>query len=94
MGLFFMKKLKYFILVKSIGFYLNILSYINPKRASVIAYKLFSEPRKGKLTKEYLPKFLQNTSTEIITYNNNQIQVYKWLGDDNVILLEIGRAHV
>ena len=90
MGLFFMKKIKYFILVKSIGFYLNILSYINPKKASVIAYQLFSEPRKGKLSKENLPKFLQNTSTEIIEYNNHQIQIYKWLGDDNVILLVHG----
>ena len=85
-----MKKIKYFILVKSIGFYLNLLSYVNPRRASVIAYQFFSEPRKGKLTKENLPKFLQNTSTEIIGYNNHQIQIYKWLGDDNVILLVHG----
>lgn len=90
MGLFFMKKLKYFLLVKSIGFYLNLLSYVFPKKASVIAYRFFSEPRKGKLTKENLPKFLQNATTEIIDHNNYQIQIYKWIGDKNVILLVHG----
>ncbi|KAB1155080.1 alpha/beta hydrolase [Flavobacterium luteum] len=85
-----MKKIKFFILVKSIGFYLNILSYVNPRRAYVIAYQFFSEPRKGKLVKEKLPKFLQNATTEIIGHNNHQIQMYKWIGNENVILLVHG----
>lgn len=82
-----MKKLKYFILTKSIGFYINSLSYINPKKASHLAYRLFSEPRIGKLTKEKLPLALQDAKTETFYFNDTQFESYFWQGNENVILL-------
>ncbi|MDR6967839.1 pimeloyl-ACP methyl ester carboxylesterase [Flavobacterium arsenatis] len=82
-----MKKLKYFILTKSIGLYINSLSYIRPKKASHLAYRLFSEPRIGKLTKEKLPLALQDAKTETFYFNDNQFESYFWQGNENVILL-------
>lgn len=85
-----MKKLKYFLLTKSVGFGLNNLSYFQPQKATSIAYRLFSEPRKGKLTKGNLPEILQNIPTENFTADGEYLQTYIWKGNDNVILLVHG----
>ena len=86
-GLFFMKKVKTFILTKSVGLYINFLSYVNPRKAMLLAYQLFSQPRIGKLSKDNLPKFLQSSTTETHQHNNKSFQTYTWKGNDNVILL-------
>lgn len=85
-----MKKIKYFILTKSVGFYINSLSYLNPKKASLLAYRLFSEPRIGKLKKNELPLVLQDAKTETFTLNGNQFESYYWQGNQNIILLVHG----
>lgn len=85
-----MKKLKYFILTKSIGLYINSLSYIYPKKASLLAYRLFSEPRTGRLNKENLPLVLQDAKTETFFHNETQFESYYWKGNENVILLVHG----
>lgn len=59
-----MKKINYFLLTKSIGFGLNSLSFLQPKKATQIAYRLFSEPRKGKLFKDNLPDVLKNIPSQ------------------------------
>ncbi len=82
-----MKKTIYFLLTKSIGSYINILSFIAPKKATQMAHGYFSEPRKGKFTVENLPKTLQDAQSEIINYNEDVIQTYIWKGNDTVILL-------
>lgn len=82
-----MKKLKYFILTKSIGFYINSLSYLNPKKATLLAYRLFSEPRIGRLKKENLPLILQDSKTETFYFNESQFESYYWQGNENVVLL-------
>jgi pimeloyl-ACP methyl ester carboxylesterase len=82
-----MKKAKTFILTKSVGLYINFLSYINPRKAMLLAYQLFSQPRIGKLTKDNLPKFLQSSTTETHQHNDKSFQTYTWKGNDNVILL-------
>lgn len=82
-----MEKVKNFILTKSVGLYINFLSYISPRKAMLLAYQLFSQPRIGKLSKESLPKFLQSSITETHQYNNKSFQTYTWKGNDNVILL-------
>jgi pimeloyl-ACP methyl ester carboxylesterase len=86
-GLFFMKKVKTFILTKSVGLYINFLSYVNPRKAMLLAYQLFSQPRIGKLSKDNLPKFLQSSTTETHHHNDKNFQTYTWKGNDNVILL-------
>ena len=82
-----MKKIQYFILTKSIGLYLNSISYFNPEKAKSVAYKLFSQPRKGKLKQSHLPKTLQNTTKESFEFQNETIQTYIWPGDQSRILL-------
>jgi len=75
-----MKKIQYLILTKSIGFYLNALSYINLEKAKIQAYQLFSQPRKGKIKKEKLPKTLQNVTYETFEFQTEKFQSYIWNG--------------
>ena len=82
-----MKKIQYFILTKSIGLYLNSISYFNPEKAKSKAYKLFSQPRKGKLKQNHLPKTLQNATKDTFKFQNESFQTYKWQGDESSVLL-------
>lgn len=85
-----MKKVKKYVLAKVIGLYINALSYIRPQKASAFAYRIFSEPRDGRLLKENLPEILQQAKTLTYNYNNVNFQAYLWQGNDNVILLVHG----
>jgi pimeloyl-ACP methyl ester carboxylesterase len=85
-----MKKIKDFLLVKSVGLYINALSYINAEKAKVIAYNLFSQPHKGKIKKEKLPKTLLIPAFETFEYQNESIQTYIWKGNHEVIFLAHG----
>lgn len=85
-----MKKAFYFILTKSIGFYLNLMSHVFPKKATQLAYAFFSEPRKGKLTHDNLPIVLQEALSETIQHGDDSIQTYSWTGNETVILLVHG----
>jgi esterase/lipase len=82
-----MKKALYFLLTKSIGIYINLISFVFPEKATQIAHGYFSEPRKGKLTKEKLPKTLQSAYSETILHKDEIIQTYIWKGNETVILL-------
>lgn len=82
-----MKKIKYFLLTKSIGFYVNVLSFISPKKAIKKAYDLFSIPRKGKIIFYSIPEILQNAESKVLDFNNSAIQTYTWKGDETVIFL-------
>lgn len=85
-----MKNIAIYFINKSIGLYINLYSYVNPTRATKIAYSLFSEPISGKLTKKNLPKILQETQTEFFEYEGHLLQSYTWKGNDTVILLAHG----
>lgn len=85
-----MQKIQYFIITKSFGIYLNLLSYFNLEKAKKRAYQLFSQPRKGKLYRERLPKTLQNATLETFHYNNEKFQTYIWQGNQEIILLTHG----
>jgi esterase/lipase len=82
-----MKKSFYFLLTKSIGSYINLMSYVFPTKAMQIAHGYFSEPRKGKLTKDKLPKTLQSAHSETISHEGDIIQTYIWKGNETIILL-------
>jgi predicted alpha/beta hydrolase family esterase len=85
-----MQKIQFFLITKSLGLYLNLLSYINLENAKSKAYQLFTQPRKGKLDKEDLPKILKAATLEVFEYDNEQIQTYIWQGNEEVILLVHG----
>lgn len=82
-----MQKIQYFIVTKLLGIYLNVMSYINLENAKSKAYQLFSQPRKGKLYIEHLPKTLQSAALETFRYHNENFQTYIWKGSDEIILL-------
>ncbi len=83
-----MKQFLFFITTKSYGAYINLLCYIAPKKATLIAYSLFSQPRKGKLNPKQLPSFLIDAKRETFKNNGTQFQTYIWKGDEkNIILL-------
>jgi pimeloyl-ACP methyl ester carboxylesterase len=82
-----MKKTLYFLLTKSIGTYINMVSYAFPKKATQMAHGYFSEPRKGKFTIDTLPKTLKGAHSETILHNQDVIQTYIWEGNDTIILL-------
>jgi esterase/lipase len=75
------------ILAKSIGAYINLLSYIAPNKAFAIAYKFFSEPRKGKIKVDKIPKTLQKAYQQTYSFQEHQIQTYTWKGNEETILL-------
>jgi esterase/lipase len=85
-----MKKTFYFFYTKSLGVYINLLSFVFPEKATQIAYNIFSEPRKGRLTKTSLPLVLQETDNETFQHNEHHFQSYIWKGNDTVILLVHG----
>jgi pimeloyl-ACP methyl ester carboxylesterase len=85
-----MKIIKKYILVKSLGFYINLLSYFHAEKAKTLAYQLFSQPRKGKISVDNLPKTLASTVKETFTYQNDSFQTYRWNGNEEIILLAHG----
>lgn len=85
-----MQKILYFSLAKSLGLYINILSFVYPKKASQLAYAFFCEPRTGKLSKDKLPEILQEATTETLINGEHTFQVYKWKGNEKTILLVHG----
>lgn len=85
-----MKKIQYFIIVKSVGLYINLLSIVYPQKAKSLAYKLFSQPRAGKINPNKLPKTLIHTEKETFAYLEDTFQTYTWKGNDEIILLVHG----
>ncbi|PWA07236.1 alpha/beta hydrolase [Flavobacterium psychrotolerans] len=85
-----MKNISHFLFTKSIGLYINLLSFIYLKKASQLAYAFFSEPRTGKLSKKNLPEILKETYPETFLHENQTFQTYTWKGNDTIILLVHG----
>jgi len=87
-------------LTKSLGMYINFLSFVRPKKASAVAYQLFSQPRIGRLTADKLPAILQQAKSETFTFKEHKFQAYTWAqdktelnkanGSENIILLVHG----
>lgn len=85
-----MNKTLYLFYTKIIGFYINLLSYISPKSAIKIACSLFGEPRKGRLSIEKIPDFLEKSEIETFTFKGQRFKSYIWKGNETVVLLVHG----
>lgn len=83
-------KIAYFTFTKSIGLYINLMSYIFPGKAAKLAYKFFSEPREGKLLPNAIPDILKEAEREVLIHEEYTIQTYTWRGNENKILLVHG----
>lgn len=82
-----MKKLKYLLLAKSIGFYINVLSFVAPKKAVQKAYAIFSTPRKGKIQIDAIPEVLKSSEAVAFDFEDKTIQTYIWKGNETVLFL-------
>jgi pimeloyl-ACP methyl ester carboxylesterase len=82
-----MKRFLFFITTKSYGAYINVLSFIAPKKATLLAFSLFSHPRKGKLKSTNLPPFLAEAKKETFENEGMQFQTYIWEGGEKIIFL-------
>lgn len=85
-----MKNILFFIFTKSLGLYINSLSFVFPKKASRLAYAFFSEPRVGRLSKNKLPKILQEAETNTFVHEDHTFQTYTWKGSETTVLLVHG----
>ena len=65
---------------------LNTLSYFSKEKAGEEGFKIFSKPRKGKLTEEN-KSFLDTALKEGFAYNHLDIQTYFWKGDSEKKIL-------
>lgn len=81
----FFKRLKYTLLTKGFGLYINSLHYLNAKFAANTAYTLFSVPREGVL--KSLPTFLGSSAMKKLKVDQHDIQTYEWFGEKETILL-------
>ena len=80
-----LKNIKYKLLTKGFGLYINSLHYLNAKFAAHTAYTLFSVPRDGVL--KTLPTFLGSSAMKKLKYKNMNIQTYEWFGSKETVLL-------
>jgi len=85
-----MQKIIQNIFAKCIGCYINLLSYVYPKKAYALAYTLFSNPRKGKFKAHKLPKTLSSAVQEKHSFEEHVFHTYTWKGNEDTILLVHG----
>lgn len=74
---------------KTIGFFINLISFISKKLAGNLALSLFSTPLRGKV-KEKDNDFLDTAFKEELQYQDFNIMTYRWLGKNKTILLAHG----
>jgi pimeloyl-ACP methyl ester carboxylesterase len=75
-------------LPKFIGFFLNIIGYLNLKLASKWALDLFSKPLKGRYKIKHTT--LETANKEVIYFEELPIATYRWYGEKETILLAHG----
>jgi pimeloyl-ACP methyl ester carboxylesterase len=66
------------------------LELVCPQKATLLAYRLFSTPREGRLSKDALPTVLKDAETQTIHLGDDHFQIYIWHGSETVTLLVHG----
>ncbi|WP_323027535.1 alpha/beta hydrolase [Gelidibacter japonicus] len=77
------------VLIKLIGSYYNMLSYVSKPYAADKAMYLFTTPRAGRINEEQ-SDFLHTAYQEELKYKHYPIMTYRWLGKKQTILLTHG----
>lgn len=70
----FLKK----VLVFAVSWWVYWVHFFAPKKGVVLAYRYFSEPRKGKLNKQDLPAVLQRAEVKMVSWSTHFFPVYFW----------------
>ncbi len=79
-----------FIVVKSVGLYINLLAVIAPQKAAKLAYRFFSQPREGRLDPYALPEILKKANQKALLHDGAEFWSYTWAGSGPVSLLVHG----
>jgi len=77
------------IIIKIVGYYINISSYVSKTYAANKALSLFGTPRRGFITDEQ-SDFLDTAYKEEFEYDKLPIMTYRWVGKKQTILLAHG----
>ncbi|MDT0559647.1 alpha/beta hydrolase [Ichthyenterobacterium sp. W332] len=80
-----MKKL----VLRSIGIYVNALSFFSKNYAGEKALAIFTKPRKGRIN-EKDHEFLSKAYQEEISFKDYEIMTYRWPGKGDTVLLAHG----
>ena len=78
------------IIVKFIGSYYNVISYLSRNQAADKALFLFTKPRNGRKFNEMQREFLDTAYQEECKYKTHKVMTYRWLGNKPTILLVHG----
>lgn len=82
-----MDKVRFFILAKSLGAWINLLGFFRPDKGAALSYYYFSRPRYGKLGEGALPDILQTAKRSTLRFNHHTMQCYEWEASGPKILL-------
>lgn len=84
-----MKKISFYF----VGLWLNVLSYLVPKRAGRKTFNLFCYPSRVPM-KDYQLEFLASAKFEILKTSSDTIQTYRWgKGPKKILFLHGWRSH-
>jgi len=84
-----MKKL----LTKTIGASLNTLAHIAPKKTARLGFELFCRPVRLQINPTQ-KAFFSTAKQEVITFNGNDIQTYRWgNGEKKILMLHGWQSH-
>ncbi len=82
------------LIIRSIGFYLNMLALITPKAAGKKGFELFCWPRRVKMKPHQLGFLNQADEKFTISYAGKKIQAYRWgNGEKKILLLHGWQSH-
>ena len=84
-----MQKLFKKLFIGSLGFYINSLAYLSPRKAARKAFRVFSKPRQGRIGPHH-QDFLDSNLEPKIEIEGLTIQPYKWAGTGKTIVLVHG----
>jgi pimeloyl-ACP methyl ester carboxylesterase len=81
------------IISKFLGFYLNALAIVAPRKAGLLGFKLFCYPYRIKITGRQ-HQFLQTAHPITLDHQGEKIRVYRWgNGPKNILLLHGWQSH-
>jgi pimeloyl-ACP methyl ester carboxylesterase len=78
------------LIIKLIGNYYNLISYLSVNQAAEKALYLFTKPRNGRKLSEEQHEFLGTAYQREFYYETHAIMTYRWLGEKSTILLVHG----
>lgn len=84
-----MNKVIFQILAKSYGLYINFIALFSPKIAAEKAFTVYCSPRKGRVI-DIQASFLNKAKDQVMNIGGLDIQVYRWHGSGETILLMHG----